>query len=177
MEGGDLDRRLRGTTGSQRAPAGCEVQRGAAHSRDDAADAPITKNPVARARPQPVFALAEWQLIDEALHKCVFPVAAQDRVITREIKEVEIAGAIVRPCVRAEGELLGVGVRRLEKQAAGEPAVQFHLKPVVVRRSGLEQEGSASCARCTGNQGTTTDYCSDGAAKRTCADALHAIVA
>src|SRR5260221_458466 len=73
--------------------------------------------------------------------------AASDRVITREIKGVEIARGIVRPCVRAEGEVLGVGVRRLEKQAAGEPAVQFHLKRMVVRRSGLEQESSASCAR------------------------------
>src|SRR6266550_5190967 len=147
MEGSDLDRRLPRPIGSQRDPAGREMQGGAAHSRDDAADAPITENPVARARPQPVFALAEWQLIDEALHKCVLPVAAQDRVITREIKEVEITGTVVRPCVRAEGELLGVGVRRLEKQAAGELAVQFYLKRVVVRRSGLEQESSASCAR------------------------------
>src|SRR3981189_3144643 len=147
MEGGDLERRLRCPNGSQRAPAGCEVQRGAAHSREDAADAPITENPVARARPQPVFALDGWRLMGEALPKGVLPVAAQDRVIAREIKEVEITGAIVRPCVRAERELLGVGVRRLEKQAAGEPAVQFHLKRMVVRRSGLEQESSVSCAR------------------------------
>src|SRR6266446_3538191 len=146
MEWGDLDRRLPRPIGSQRSPVGCEMQGGAAHSRDYAADAPIAQEPIPRARPQPVFALAEWQLIDEALLKCVLPVAAQDRVITREIKEVEITGAFVRPCVRAERELLGVGVRRLEKQAAGEPAVQFHLKRVVVRRSGLEQESSASCA-------------------------------
>src|SRR5258707_494672 len=147
MEGGDLDRRLRCPAGSQRAPARREMQEAATHSRKDAADAPITENPVARARPQPVFALAEGQLIDEALHKCVLPVAAQDRVITREIKEIEVTGAIVRPCVGAEGELFGVGVRRLEQKATGEPAVQFHLKRMVVRRSGLEQESSASCAR------------------------------
>src|SRR5947207_443852 len=146
MEGGDLNRRLRGPVGSQRGPAGREMQGGATHSRKDAADAPITENPVARARPQPVFALAEGQLIDEALHKCVLPVAAQDRIIAREIKEVEITRTVVRSCVGAEGELLGVGVRRLEKQATGKLAVQFHLKRVVVRRSGLEQEGSASRA-------------------------------
>src|SRR5260370_38140345 len=142
MEGSDLDRVLRRPIGSQRAPAGREMQGGAAHSRDDAADAPITENPVARARPQPVFALAEWQLIDEALHKCVLPVAAQDRVITREIKEVEITGAIVRPCVRAEREPLVVGVLRLENQAAGELALHFHLNPYAVRHTGLKQESS-----------------------------------
>src|SRR5260370_20778794 len=107
MEGGDLDRRLPRPIGSQRAPAGREMQGGAAHSGDDAADAPITENPVARARPQPVFALAEWQLIDEALHKCVLPVAAQDRVITREIKEVDITRTVVLSRLRPEADLLG----------------------------------------------------------------------
>src|SRR5713101_4704900 len=102
MEGGDLDRRLPRPIGSQRSPVGREMQGRAAHSRKDAADPPITEEPVAGARPQPVFALAEGQLIDEALDKCMLPVAAQDGVIAREIKEVEIAGAIVRPRVGAE---------------------------------------------------------------------------
>src|SRR5260370_9210629 len=145
MEGGDGDRLLGCPTGSKRGRVGCEVQRGAAHSRDDAAEAPIAEEPIPRARPQPVFALAEWQLIDEALHKCVLPVAAQDRVITREIKEVEITGAIVRPSLKPERDLLPPRVPRLTNQPAAALAVQFHLKRVVVRRSGLEQESSASC--------------------------------
>src|SRR6266404_5494350 len=122
MEGSDLDRRLPRPTGSQQSPVGCEMQGGAAHSRDYAADAPIAEEPIPRARPQPAFALAERQLVDEALYTCVLPVAAQERLMTRAIKEVEITGAIVRASVRAERELRGVGGRRLEKRAASETA-------------------------------------------------------
>ena len=113
MKRSGLDRGLPCPIGCQRSPAGDEMQWGTAHSRDYAADAPITHEPVSRARPQPAFALAERQLVDEALHKSVQPVAAQDRVIAREIKIVEVAGAIVRPCVGAKGEFFAVGVRRL----------------------------------------------------------------
>src|SRR5260370_33872075 len=113
MEGGGLDRRLPRPIGCQRGPAGGEMEGCAAHSRDDAADAAIAEEPMPRARPQPAFALAERQLVDEALHKSVQPVAAQDRGIAREIKEVEVAGTIVRPCVRAGGELFAVRVRCL----------------------------------------------------------------
>ena len=78
---------------------------GPAHSRDYAAEAPITHDPIAWAGPQPALALAERQVVHEALHKSVQPVAAQDRVIAREIEVIEVAGAIVRTCIGAEGQL------------------------------------------------------------------------
>src|SRR5438309_11030505 len=111
MEGGDLDRRLPRPIGCQRSPAGDEMQWGTAHSRDYAADAPITHEPVSRARPQPASALAERPLLAAALHKRVQPIAAQARAIARAIKSVAFAGATVPPCLGAKAELFAVGLR------------------------------------------------------------------
>src|SRR5260370_42300701 len=106
MEGGDLDRRLPRPIGCQRGPAGCEMQGGAAHARDYAADAPIAQEPIPRARPQPVFALAEWQLVDEARHECGRPVAPPDRLTPPELKVVGIAAPIGCAHFREEDDLL-----------------------------------------------------------------------
>src|SRR5215813_7458187 len=122
-------RRLRIARRFQGSAGACEIQRKAGHDSHDGRDAPSAKDCGGRAGGSPALALAEWEVVYEALHERLSAIEIIARVISAQIY-VEIQSAII---TLLEAHTLAEGIRSGCGKATSEFAVELHLQGMVAR--------------------------------------------